>query len=163
VFDLYGFKSKLIPSHIFHISFSIVSILYYFDAFYPISTHASTFLMRPKFRIFLKVKPYSSGLIFSWANLDTSAQCLSFMPSFRRETIKGRFGLNLSIYCLTFSPMATIWLIERSLKYLLAVIMLLKLSSTNFYAAFASIWLNWLSIQISISVYHLFTIDQRVL
>lgn len=145
------------------ISVSIVSMLNSFEAFYPISTQASTCFKRPSFRTVLNVNSGSFGLISCPMSFDTSAQCLSFMPSFLRATIKGSFGLNSSMLFLTASPIEAMCGMDLSLKYLFALIILLKLSSTNFSAALASMVSNWLFIQTLMSVYQRCTIDHKVL
>jgi hypothetical protein len=120
-------------------------------------------LIKPMLRHSWKLNPSTLGSTVKPTPSEMAFQCLSFMPSFLKATIRGRLGLNLSISTLTLSPTATICARFFSLKTLITAASDLIDYYTNFSAELASSRSKgWFS-HLSISVYQRLTMCHRVL
>lgn len=134
---LYGINVKFIPYQMCYISFRLISILYYFEARYPISTHTSDCFISPISSTFPNVNP-SVGSISKPTFAEICYQCRFYIPFLRRATISGTLGLNSSNCAFTRVDIFSMAYISLSLKNLLTLPSIRTLSSTNFSAAGAS-------------------------
>ena len=118
-------------------SLSISSMPYSLAALSPTSTQASTDFSSPMSNAFWKLKP-SSGLTSKPTASEICFQWRSFMPFFRRATMRGTLGLNSSIYFLMVSAILRTGPMSLSLKKRMTPCSVLLPSSTNFSAETAS-------------------------
>ena len=117
---LKGIKKNSIISYSRFIFANSNSIVYSFDSFSPMSSHALTWSIKPRSMMLWKVNS-SVDFTSNSTVFESCSQCLSFIPSFLRAIVRGRYGLYLSRFTLTVSPFFKITGMSFSLKNLITL------------------------------------------